>query len=53
MKKNFRVCITDGKRKDSFTVLGDNKHKVRELCDIVHIGSGWAVENVTLAMKRK
>ena len=53
MKKNYRVFITDGNKKDSFTILGNNKSEVRKLCDIVHIGSGWVVESVSLAMKRK
>ena len=53
MKKNYRVVITNGTITDSFTLLGNNKAAVKELCDIVHLGTGWNVKNVSLAMKRK
>ena len=52
MKKNYRVFITNGTSTDSFTLLGNNKESVKELCDICHIGTGWRVSNVRLALKK-
>lgn len=52
MKKNYRVFITNGISTDSFTLLGKNKESVKRLCDICHIGTGWRVSNVRLALKK-
>ena len=52
MKKNYRVVITNGISTDSFTLLGNNKAAVKELCDIVHLGTGWNVKSVGLALKK-
>ena len=51
MKKNYRVFITNGTKMASFTMLGNSKSEVKQVCDIAHLGSGWSVEHVSLAMK--
>ena len=53
MKKNYQVTITDGNLSYTFTLLGKSKEAVKELCTICHLGTGWRVKNVELAMKRK
>lgn len=52
MKKNYRVFITNGLKMDSFTMLGNSKSDVKELCNIVHTGTGWNVSDVRLVLKK-
>lgn len=53
MKKNYLVTITDGKQSDTFNLSGKSKEAVKELCTICHLGTGWRVKEVGLAMKKK
>lgn len=49
--KKFKVEITNGKSTDSFILPGKSHSEVKELCDIVHLGTGWKVNKVTVARK--
>ena len=44
----YTVTITDGKRKDRFTMDAFCYADAKRTAEIAHIGSGWTVENVSI-----
>ncbi len=49
----FIVTISNGKNDDRFPLNSESIDAVKELCDIVHVGTGWSVKSVIPSPRKR